>query len=953
MTSQTLLAEQRKLSKEEIENIISFIKPKKGIPYDTAMQLVKTAKDKIRNQLRNQKIYPEMIPQLKIMIKEQYISSQITPGESVGPIAAQSIGEKQTQSTLNSIDWKEKLFYTFNGDAIIEPIGKMIDRLLIENSNNITHIKKNRTEYLELQPGYKISSCNDNGSVDWYSIEAVTRHLPVGKLVKVTTETGRSVIATQSKSFLVWDGKKFIGTNGSNIKIGDIVPVTSKLLKPYYNQKYFNMESVFSKTKYLYTTELCKILKYKKENDDFFKDSDFYKKYNGKTFTVPYENFDDLMGKQKDYLSSCKPGLIYLNNSNNLVSQIPDKIPLDSDFGFFVGLYLCSGWTTKTFLCINNNNYNILNRITNFCNKYKITYHLLPCRDKIINKKNHNILKIHSTILARLFKLLCNNDLNNLDNKKIPSFVYTSPIEFIKGFLDGVISSDRTNIDEEGNITISFHSENIILGISFIMSYFDVFTHLNNNNNLHILNITTGYSQILYQNIQITSSCKKKILFNISSNKYNSYYKELSQKNFPDRNVYFDKVVSVEYTEGSTKYVYDLTVETTRNFQLFNSLNVVDTFHKAGSGEKAVTTGVPRVEEILSATKGPKNSNVMIYMKNKHNSIAEIRDTIKDSIVEINFTKICKSYKININKSKEKWYDSYALLYNDDFRQYKDCITIYINIDILYEYKLSLKKISEIVSEKYSDMCCVFSPENIGQIDIFVDTTDINLPENRLAFINSENAAEIYLEEVVQPILFKILLCGIEGINTIYFTDDIKCVETEGSNFSKILGLPFVDSTKTFSNNVWDIYNILGVEAARQFLIEECMSIMEGINLCHIQLLAEKMTYNGSIASVSRYTMRNEECGPMGKASFEETMDNFIKAGIYGQEESTCGVSASIICGKLAQIGTGICDIKIDIGKLPNNVINEDVVENSNNFNTYPSDKNISFDEMKLKILDK
>ena len=205
-------------------------------------------------------------------------------------------------------------------------------------------------------------------------------------------------------------------------------------------------------------------------------------------------------------------------------------------------------------------------------------------------------------------------------------------------------------------------------------------------------------------------------------------------------------------------------------------------------------------------------------------------------------------------------------------------------------------------AEKYSDMTCVFSPDNIGQIDIFVDTSDINLPDNRLLFINSENVKEIYLEEVVQPTLYNIIICGIPGIKNIYFNDDENSFETDGSNFQELLGLPFIDSTKTISNNVWDIYNTLGVEATRQFLIEEFMSIMEGINRCHIQLLSEKMTFNGSISSISRYTMRNEECGPMGKASFEETMDNFLKAGLYGEQEETKGVSASIICGKIAHI---------------------------------------------------
>ena len=151
------------------------------------------------------------------------------------------------------------------------------------------------------------------------------------------------------------------------------------------------------------------------------------------------------------------------------------------------------------------------------------------------------------------------------------------------------------------------------------------------------------------------------------------------------------------------------------------------------------------------------------------------------------------------------------------------------------------------------------------------------------------------------------------------------------------------------SNNIWDIYNVLGVEAARQFIIDEFMTLMEGINACHIQLLADKMTHRGTISSISRYTMRTEESGPFSKASFEETRDNFLRAGFYGQQEETKGVSSSIICGKRSKIGTGLCDLIIDVKTLPNQVkVLKDVEEKSpnplytiENFNK----KNIEVDE--------
>ena len=319
----------------------------------------------------------------------------------------------------------------------------------------------------------------------------------------------------------------------------------------------------------------------------------------------------------------------------------------------------------------------------------------------------------------------------------------------------------------------------------------------------------------------------------------------------------------------------------------------LNTFHTAGSGNKTVTTGVPRVEELLNATKEPKSVNCYVKMKDKHETIADMRKTIGYGVVEVTFKKIAKSYKIIMNKEDEKWYNSFKIIYNDEFSKYNHCISIKINLNMLYEYKLTMEVISQVIGNTYEDIRCVFSPgnistekdENIGQIDIFVDTINIDLPEDRLVFIDSENTSEIYLEEVVQPILYGLVLSGVPGITEIYFNDDANSFETDGTNFQKLLSLPFIDPSQTLSNDVWDIYYTLGIEAARQFLIEEFMNMMVGINECHISLLVEKMTHGGSISSISRYTMRNEECGPMGKASFEETMDNFLKAGVYGQDE--------------------------------------------------------------------
>lgn len=408
----------------------------------------------------------------------------------------------------------------------------------------------------------------------------------------------------------------------------------------------------------------------------------------------------------------------------------------------------------------------------------------------------------------------------------------------------------------------------------------------------------------------------------VKYNKENIRKQLLNQEIYPKLILSLKKMISKQYRQSLIDPGESVGVLSAQSIGEKQTQTTLDSFHKAGSAGKSSTTGVPRAEEILNATKDPKTVNCFIYFLENNNTISEVRELIGDSLVEITLKKITKSFEINIDKKNEKWYKSFQILYSDTFTKYTDCITVKINMDILYEYKLDLEKICNVINEKYSDIFCIFSPDIFGQIDIFVDTESISLPEDRLVYINQDNASAIYLEEVVQPIVENIIIVGIPGVKNIYFnTDNVGekkwMVETDGGNFKKLLGHPLIDKTRTKTNHMWNIYHTLGIEATREFLIQECMSIMSGINKCHVELLIDKMTYSGTIASVSRYSMRHEE-EPLQKCSFEETMDNLQKAGIYGQEDSTKGVSSSIMCGKIARMGTGKCDLLMDIDMLEN-----------------------------------
>jgi intein/homing endonuclease len=138
------------------------------------------------------------------------------------------MGETLTQLTLNSVDWNEEIYYKKGDDIILDKIGNIIDNELKLNKDKIVY-HENETEYLDINDkNIYTPSVDEFGLMTWKKIEALTRHLPGGKLVYIKTKSGRSVKATKGHSLLVYEDNKIVTKLGSEIKVGDKVPVMFK-----------------------------------------------------------------------------------------------------------------------------------------------------------------------------------------------------------------------------------------------------------------------------------------------------------------------------------------------------------------------------------------------------------------------------------------------------------------------------------------------------------------------------------------------------------------------------------------------------------------------------------------------------------------------------------------------------------------------------------------------------
>lgn len=346
--------------------------------------------------------------------------------------------------------------------------------------------------------------------------------------------------------------------------------------------------------------------------------------------------------------------------------------------------------------------------------------------------------------------------------------------------------------------------------------------------------------------------------------------------------------------------------------------STLNTFHACGLAIKAVVSGVPRFTELLSATKDPKSASCQIALTENLANIKDVRRHIGNTLKYTCVKDVTTRYDVLIDV-EQPWYNAFKILYNSNFENLSMCLRIHLNLKKLCETYIDILDIALSIEKEYNDLVCVWSPQTIGIIEIFADLSKIVIPEGHASYIHENSKYNLYVEEVMIPSIENIKIGGISGITEIFIEKNESNkwrIITDGTNFIKILGHPLVDFAQTVSNDMWEIYNVLGLEAARQFLIEEFTKVInEGayVNNSHILLLVDIMTFTGSISSVSRYGLKKEQCGPLAKASFEESLDHLLRAGVYGESETTNGVSASIMLGKIARLGTGVCDLAFDV----------------------------------------
>ena len=201
-------------------------------------------------------------------------------------------------------------------------------------------------------------------------------------------------------------------------------------------------------------------------------------------------------------------------------------------------------------------------------------------------------------------------------------------------------------------------------------------------------------------------------------------------------------------------------------------------------------------------------------------------------------------------------------------------------------------------------------------------------------FVGGSDDHEL-LRAMQKHLLEGLHLRGVPGIKKVYLSkkdvnrwteaDGFKrekhwLLETDGTNLSEVITFPAVNHTTTMSNDILEMFQVLGIEGARSSLFNELRGVLsfDGayVNYRHIACLADCMTFSGFLMAVSRHGINRGESGPMLRASFEETVEVFMSAAVFSEHDILNGVTENVMLGQLSKVGTGMVDLLVDPAQL-------------------------------------
>ena len=372
-----------------------------------------------------------------------------------------------------------------------------------------------------------------------------------------------------------------------------------------------------------------------------------------------------------------------------------------------------------------------------------------------------------------------------------------------------------------------------------------------------------------------------------------------------------------------------------------------------------VTRGVPRIEEILRLTKNPKNPSLTVYLKPLDELDKDRAAQYSKMLEHTKLVDIVKSVQICFDPSDrnttilddkilmEQYYEFEEMMeecmettFDNTTAKSRWIIRMEMDAESLLDKNITMDDVHFAISNGHnSDISCIYSDYNAGNLifRIRLNSSVFNKSKKQKGIPDTlDQSDEIYmLRNFQEALLNNIVLRGIEGIRNVtprklqnnvmkeegkFVQKDVWILDTTGTNLMEIMALDFIDGYRTFSNDIKEIFDVLGIEAARQIIYNEFYDVMEFsdvyINYHHLSLLCDRMTSTKDMVSIFRSGILNDDIGPISKATFEVHTEVLLDASRHAEVDYVRGVSANVMLGQHSLIGTNSFGIVLDMEKM-------------------------------------
>ena len=362
----------------------------------------------------------------------------------------------------------------------------------------------------------------------------------------------------------------------------------------------------------------------------------------------------------------------------------------------------------------------------------------------------------------------------------------------------------------------------------------------------------------------------------------------------------------------------------------------LNTFHSAGTAKANATSGVPRIEELLSASANPKRPGNTVYLRPDISSDQDATISKMKEIQRTTLRDITKSVRIYYDPPMngtvvEEDMDILALYQEFTVSEGETCESPWImrlELNDAEQAARNILDLTEVVTKLKNEKSlkiinCIHSDNSAKKLILRI-SFDANVVKNptMLRFLEDKvldtvltgvhGVGGVHLRKVKNELVYDEKVAG-------YSQKEQYVLDVDGTNLYQLMVFPGVDGTRTFSNDIHEINDVFGIEAARLAIFEECSEVFvqEKVNYHHLSVLVDSMTFSGRIVAVNRFGMNKNETGVLARSSFEETSKNMFNAAMGAEFDTMRGVSANIMFGQKPPCGTGFVDILVDESRLP------------------------------------